>query len=63
MVNEIPYKNKFRHIIISDETYQNLRNHGKLGDTFNDVVKRLLERESIIDVDEKLEKITEEYNR
>lgn len=42
MKDIISHKNKTRHIIVSDDVYQQIRNQGKLGDTFNDVVKRLL---------------------
>jgi|tagenome__1003787_1003787.scaffolds.fasta_scaffold20478167_3 hypothetical protein len=35
---------KLKHIAVTNEVYEQLRNQGKVGDSFNDVVKRLLGR-------------------
>ena len=32
----------FKHILVDEESYQGLRNRGKAGDSFNDVIKKLL---------------------
>jgi len=32
----------FKHIIVDEENYQSLRNRGKAGDSFNDVIRKLL---------------------
>jgi predicted CopG family antitoxin len=37
---------KLKHIAVTTEVYEQLRNQGKVGDSFNDVVKRLLGKES-----------------
>ena len=37
---------KLKHIAVTTEVYQRLRNQGKVDDSFNDVVKRLLGKES-----------------
>jgi predicted CopG family antitoxin len=37
---------KLKHIAVTNEVYEQLRNQGKVGDSFNDVVKRLLGKES-----------------
>ena len=34
--------NSLRHIVISQENYRELKNLGKAGDSFNDVIKTLL---------------------
>ena len=31
----------FKHIIVDEENYQSLRNLGKSGESFNDVIKKL----------------------
>ena len=31
-----------KHIVVTSDVYEQIRSLGKLGDTFNDVVKRLL---------------------
>ena len=31
----------FKHIIVDEENYQSLRNLGKTGESFNDVIKKL----------------------
>ena len=56
MGNIKPLKNKsnMRHIIVSYEIYEQLRSQGKLGDTFNDVVKRLLGKETTIPINSNL---------
>jgi len=33
---------KFRHIIVTEESYSKLKELGKTGDSFNDVIKKLL---------------------
>lgn len=33
---------KLKHIVVTNEVYEQLRNQGKVGDSFNDVVRRLL---------------------
>ena len=43
-----PKYHKFKHIVVTKEIYEQLRNEGKIGDSFNDVVKRLLGKESTI---------------
>jgi hypothetical protein len=43
--NKSSNNRKFKHIVVANEIYEQLRNHGKIGDSFNDVVKRLLGRE------------------
>jgi len=37
---------KFRHIVISEPNYQTLKKMGNAGDSFNDVISGLLEKES-----------------
>jgi len=32
----------FKHILVDEESYQSLRNLGKTGESFNDVIKKLL---------------------
>jgi predicted CopG family antitoxin len=43
---ENPHQNKLKHIAVTNDVYEQLRSQGKLGDTFNDVVKRLLGKET-----------------
>jgi predicted CopG family antitoxin len=43
-----PNNNKFKHIVVTKEVYEQLRDQGKIGDSFNDVVKRLLGKDSTI---------------
>lgn len=37
-------RSKIKHIIVTELTYEKLKEKGKLGDTFNDVIMRLLEK-------------------
>ena len=37
-------KTKLRHIVISEENFQNLRKLGLAGDSFNDVINSLIEK-------------------
>jgi len=34
-----------KHIVVSEINYQAIKNLGKAGDSFNDVISRLLEKE------------------
>ncbi len=34
--------NKLRHITVNEEVYQKLKNLGKAGDSFNDVLTKIL---------------------
>jgi predicted CopG family antitoxin len=36
---------KLKHITVNEEVYQKLKNLGKAGDSFNDVLVRILEKE------------------
>jgi predicted CopG family antitoxin len=40
---------KLKHITVNQEVYQKLKNLGKAGDSFNDVLSRLLKNKSIIE--------------
>lgn len=33
---------KFKHIVVSKDIFEELKNLGKAGDSFNDVIKKLL---------------------
>ena len=33
---------KLKHIVVTNDVYEQLRSQGKVGDSFNDVVKKLL---------------------
>ena len=37
---------KSKHIVVTNEVYEQLCNQGKVGDSFNDVVKKLLGKET-----------------
>jgi len=39
--------NSQHHIRVSRENYSRLKEMGKLGDSFNDVIKKLLEKETV----------------
>ncbi len=39
-------KSKIKHVIVTYETYERLCQNGRLGDTFNDVIARLLDDNS-----------------
>ena len=39
--------NEFKHIVVTKENYEKLKERGKLGDTFNDVITRILEKSSL----------------
>lgn len=41
-MESVSSKNKFKHIIITEDNYEKLKEHGKAGDSFNDVLTRIL---------------------
>ena len=38
---------KLKHITVNQDVYQKLKNLGKAGDSFNDVLVRILEKNSL----------------
>lgn len=40
--------NKLKHITVNQEVYQELKNLGKAGDSFNDVLVRILKNQHIL---------------
>lgn len=35
---------KLKHIIVSSENYQTLKSYGQAGDSFNDVISKMIEQ-------------------
>ena len=44
MINIIKLMTQLKHITVNQEVYQKLKNLGKAGDSFNDVLVRILEK-------------------
>jgi predicted CopG family antitoxin len=45
---------KLKHITINPEVYQKLKNLGKAGDSFNDVLVRILEKNQMLESDSRV---------
>ena len=45
---------KLKHITVNQEIYQKLKNLGKAGDSFNDVLVRILEKNQILESDSRV---------
>ena len=43
-LNQKPYKGKLLHIVVTIEVYEKLKKRGKMGESFNDVIKELLKK-------------------
>ncbi|MGI0057997.1 MAG: hypothetical protein ACREAK_11580 [Nitrosarchaeum sp.] len=44
-VNNSNKLKKYKHILVNEYTYEKLRSLGKTGDSFNEVISKLLEKE------------------
>jgi len=45
---------KLKHITVNQEIYQKLKNLGKAGDSFNDVLVRILEKNQMLESDSRV---------
>jgi len=45
-INDLQHNNKLKTIVLSEENYDKLKRLGSLGESFNDVLSRLLEMET-----------------
>lgn len=44
-LNELQHNNKLKTIVLSEENYQKLKSLGSMGESFNDVLSRILKEE------------------
>ncbi|MGD9532199.1 MAG: antitoxin VapB family protein [Candidatus Nitrosocosmicus sp.] len=44
MKEKINKVKRFKQVVVSEEIYESLKNYGKFGDSFNDIVTRILEK-------------------
>jgi len=45
-INDLQHNNKLKTIVLSEENYDKLKRLGSFGESFNDVLSRLLEMET-----------------
>ncbi len=44
-------KKRYWHILVSDENRKKLKMHGMAGDSFNDVISKLLSQNNVLETD------------